>query len=115
SLAQIGEFSFILIGLGLELQIVPPEARDLVLAGAIVSILVNPLIFRLLEGRGRRASDATLEAKAKPLLPTLSDHDVLIGYGRVGSLIGAALAREGARMVVIETSDSGLAQARRDG
>ena len=118
SLAQIGEFSFILIGLGLELKIVPAEARDLVLAGAIVSILVNPFVFGLLErsqGRGRHADDAVTEAKAKPLVTTLSDHDVLIGYGRVGSLIGAALAREGTPMVVIETSDSGLAQARRDG
>jgi monovalent cation:H+ antiporter-2, CPA2 family len=115
SLAQIGEFSFILIGLGLEYEIVPAEARDLVLAGAIVSILVNPLVFRLLEGRGRRTADMVPEAKAKPTVTTLSNHDVLIGYGRVGSLIGAALARDGAPMVVIETSDSGLAQAQRDG
>jgi len=115
SLAQIGEFSFILIGLGLEYQIVPAEARDLVLAGAIVSILVNPLVFRLLEGRGLRASDTVPEEKAKPAATTLSNHDVLIGYGRVGSLIGAALARDGAPVVVIETSDSGLAQARLDG
>jgi CPA2 family monovalent cation:H+ antiporter-2 len=115
SLAQIGEFSFILIGLGLEFEIVPAEARDLVLAGAIVSILVNPFVFRLLEGRGLRASETVPEAKAKPAVTTLSNHDVLIGYGRVGSLIGAALARDGAPVVVIETSDSGLAQARRDG
>ncbi len=115
SLAQIGEFSFILIGLGLEYEIVPAEARDLVLAGAIVSILVNPLVFRLLEGRGLRTADTVPEAKAKPTVTTLSNHDVLIGYGRVGSLIGAALARDGSPVVVIETSDSGLAQARRDG
>ena len=52
SLAQIGEFSFILIVMGLDLAIVPPEARDLVVAGALVSILVNPLLFYLLERRG---------------------------------------------------------------
>ena len=52
SLAQIGEFSFILIVMGLDLAIVPPEARDLVVAGAIVSILVNPLLFHLLNRRG---------------------------------------------------------------
>ncbi len=48
SLAQIGEFSFILIVMGVQLGIVPPEARDLVVAGALVSILINPLLFRLL-------------------------------------------------------------------
>jgi monovalent cation:H+ antiporter-2, CPA2 family len=51
SLAQIGEFSFILIGMGVGLQIVPPEARDLVVAGALVSILANPLVFRVMERR----------------------------------------------------------------
>jgi monovalent cation:H+ antiporter-2, CPA2 family len=111
SLAQIGEFSFILIGLALELQLVSAEARDLVLAGAIVSILVNPLVFALLE----RAPKAAPQAKAVLVPSTLSGHDVLIGYGRVGSLIGAALARDGAKMVVIETSDSGLEKARQDG
>src|SRR5476649_1103529 len=111
SLAQIGEFSFILIGLALELELVSAEARDLVLAGAIVSILVNPLVFALLE----RSPKAAPQAKAALVPSTLSGHDVLIGYGRVGSLIGAALARDGAKMVVIETSDSGLEKARQDG
>jgi monovalent cation:H+ antiporter-2, CPA2 family len=49
SLAQIGEFSFILIVMGLSLGIVPQEAKDLVVAGAMLSILSNPLIFRMLD------------------------------------------------------------------
>ena len=49
SLAQIGEFSFILIVMGLSLGIVPPEAKDLVVAGAMLSILSNPLLFRMLD------------------------------------------------------------------
>ena len=51
SLAQIGEFSFILIVMGVDLAIVPPEARDLVVAGAMASILVNPLLFRAIDRR----------------------------------------------------------------
>jgi CPA2 family monovalent cation:H+ antiporter-2 len=51
SLAQIGEFSFILIVMGVKLDIVPAEARDLVVAGALVSILLNPLVFRFLSPR----------------------------------------------------------------
>jgi CPA2 family monovalent cation:H+ antiporter-2 len=45
SLAQIGEFSFILMGLGLSLQLLPPESRDLILAGALFSIAANPFVF----------------------------------------------------------------------
>ena len=51
SLAQIGEFSFILIVMGVDLDIVPAVARDLVVAGAMASILVNPLLFRFIDRR----------------------------------------------------------------
>ncbi len=54
SLAQIGEFSFILTSMGVTLNIVPPEARDLVVAGAMISILANPLLFHLLDRRQAR-------------------------------------------------------------
>jgi len=58
SLAQIGEFSFILITMGAKLDIVPPEARDLVVAGAMISILANPLLFHLLDRREARKTEA---------------------------------------------------------
>ena len=106
SLAQIGEFSFILIGLGVDLKMVPKEARDLVLAGAIVSIMLNPLVFAMLEKWERdkkgasgtaasvappTASDkAEAEAENTPVMTSLTGHDVVIGYGRVGSLVGAS-------------------------
>ena len=45
SLAQIGEFSFILAGLGLRLKLLPPEGQSLILAGALISIALNPLVF----------------------------------------------------------------------
>jgi monovalent cation:H+ antiporter-2, CPA2 family len=120
SLAQIGEFSFILIGLGMELKMVPKEARDLVLAGAIVSIILNPLAFILMErlrhGPARRPDSSAPDDAAVAFQPTsLSGHDILIGYGRVGSLIGQALAKRGMRMLVIETSDDGVEKARQDG
>ncbi len=63
SLAQIGEFSFILITMGVTLDIVPPEARDLVVAGAMISILANPLLFHLLDRRWARKALAS-EAKS---------------------------------------------------
>jgi CPA2 family monovalent cation:H+ antiporter-2 len=119
SLAQIGEFSFILIGLGMGLDMVPKEARDLILAGAIVSIILNPLAFILME-RLRHGEpimpQSSDDEPATTLQPTkLSGHDVLIGYGRVGSLVGRALAQSGAKMVVIETDDDIIQKARLDG
>jgi CPA2 family monovalent cation:H+ antiporter-2 len=120
SLAQIGEFSFILIALGMELKMVPTEARDLVLAGAIVSIILNPLAFILMErlrhGPPRKPDSSVPDDMAVAFQPTsLSGHDILIGYGRVGSLIGQALAKRGMKMLVIETSDDGVEKARQDG
>ncbi|TAJ33205.1 MAG: Kef family K(+) transporter [Reyranella sp.] len=120
SLAQIGEFSFILIALGIELKMVPKESRDLVLAGAIMSILLNPLIFALLERiKGETAAGpeaAAADQQQTDLVPTtLHDHDIVVGYGRVGSLVGASLARDGAKMIVVEAGESAGAKARADG
>ena len=119
SLAQIGEFSFILIGIGIGLGMVPKESRDLILAGAIVSIMLNPLIFTLLERMGQEKSAepaARPDEPATALTPTtLTGHDIVVGYGRVGSLVGAGLRGDGARMIVVEASDAGVARARSDG
>jgi CPA2 family monovalent cation:H+ antiporter-2 len=116
--AQIGEFSFILIGLGLQLELVPSQARDLVLGGAIISIVLNPLLFALLVKPMQLEATPFAsgeEVVAEPTPAQQPRHDVLIGYGRVGSLVGAALRRSGAQLVVIETSEDGLEKARNDG
>jgi len=115
--AQIGEFSFILMGLGIELDQVPALARDLVLGGAIISIVLNPLVFALLVRRGPTEAQplASGEQVLEPPPAQQPRHDVLIGYGRVGSLVGGALRRSGAQVVVIEANEDGLEKARRDG
>ncbi|MGL5009997.1 MAG: hypothetical protein ACRC6I_08950, partial [Paracoccaceae bacterium] len=59
SLAQIGEFSFILIVMGVDLEIVPPEGRNLVVAGAMISILLNPVLFKALDRWIASQKDAT--------------------------------------------------------
>lgn len=113
SLAQIGEFSFILAGLGVALNILPTEGRDLIIAGALLSILVNPLLFATIEPivawlRDRPSLLARIERHGSRLatLPGLSgsvqDHVVIVGYGRVGSLIGEALKAHNQPFVVIE-------------
>lgn len=109
SLAQIGEFSFILIVLGVSLGLVPPEARDLVVAGAILSILVNPLAFRLADRFGRGGSaDWTAAPEAEPEAPptapptALSGHVVLVGAGRVGARVSEGLQAAGLAQLVVE-------------
>jgi CPA2 family monovalent cation:H+ antiporter-2 len=116
SLAQIGEFSFILAGLGVGLGLLPPEGRDLVLAGALLSITFNPFAFgmikpmvswldrhprvlALLERRNRRRAPAPAGAQAAGL----RNHAVIVGYGRVGSVVGHALEAQGLRFAVVET------------
>jgi CPA2 family monovalent cation:H+ antiporter-2 len=109
SLAQIGEFSFILAGLGVSLALLPERGRDLILAGAIVSILLNPLIFALVDRLQEReeaksAPGTEPVAKAREPLPVTqqSDHIVLVGHGRVGSVVGRALRETHIPLLVIE-------------
>jgi CPA2 family monovalent cation:H+ antiporter-2 len=112
SLAQIGEFSFILVTMGTDLQLLPAAARDLVLAGAIGSILLNPLLFVALDRfEARKRSRRTME----PVALGFSDHNILIGYGRVGSQIGESLRGQNCPLVVIETQDDPADAARKQG
>ena len=112
SLAQIGEFSFILVGLGVSLKLLPQQGQDLVLAGAIFSILLNPLLFKLFV-KNQPEKLAEPIADLKPT--TLNGHTVLVGYGRVGSLIGAGLKNAGEPFVVIEDRKIPAAAALADG
>jgi CPA2 family monovalent cation:H+ antiporter-2 len=111
SLAQIGEFSFILAGLGVGLKLLPEPARDLILAGAILSILLNPLLFAALDRwlaktEAKSAPDAVSDAHGETAarepvpLTRLTDHVVLVGHGRVGGFISAALPADTALLVI---------------
>jgi monovalent cation:H+ antiporter-2, CPA2 family len=112
SLSQIGEFSFILAGLGVGLGLLPEDGRDLILAGAILSILANPLLFLALDKarpwleepkRKPQPAVATLSAMPAELpLTSLKDHAVIIGCGRVGSLVVNTLEAKGQPFLVIE-------------
>jgi CPA2 family monovalent cation:H+ antiporter-2 len=127
SLAQIGEFSFILMVLGAQLQIIPAIARDLVVAGAILSILVNPFLFLALDRylhaqEALRVSSApelaaSGEAELAPVAglqereeePTkLHDHFIVVGHGRIGSRISAALREQGIAFLVVEDEPSAI-------
>jgi CPA2 family monovalent cation:H+ antiporter-2 len=117
SLAQIGEFSFILAGLAHYLGVLPEAGYDLVIAGALISISANPFVFRLIEPvqawiRERSWLARALERPDDPLaeLPAsvpsreVTGHTLLVGYGSVGARIAAGLRATGLRMVVAEVN-----------
>jgi CPA2 family monovalent cation:H+ antiporter-2 len=125
SLAQIGEFSFILAELGVGLGLLPSEGRDLILAGAIISIILNPAVFWLfdlarpsIEARLARPDEAGgIEVSQRPdaavdeddfpeqVPTTLSGHTIVVGHGRVGSVVAQAVRQAGLPLLVIEDSD----------
>ncbi|WP_152047986.1 cation:proton antiporter domain-containing protein [Aureimonas psammosilenae] len=163
SLAQIGEFSFILAELGVGLNLLPEAGRDLILAGAIISIILNPMVFfvcerlkprieaRMLRARPQAATaeaerpadaehpelsiDRTLppsetpvaeapapevhpvaEPEDQPVVPTtLTDHIAVVGFGRVGSIVGFGLRDAGSSFLVIEDSEDRIGLLRNEG
>ncbi|MDE1189319.1 MAG: YbaL family putative K(+) efflux transporter [Pantoea sp.] len=110
SLAQIGEFAFILAGLGISLGLLSQEGRNLVLAAAILSIMLNPILFTLLERyleKTETMAEQTLEEaieEEKQIPVDICDHAVIVGYGRVGSLLGQKLMEADVPLVVVENS-----------
>ncbi|MDX3977899.1 YbaL family putative K(+) efflux transporter [Shinella sp.] len=126
SLAQIGEFSFILVVLGVGLDLLPAVAQDLVVAGALFSILVNPLLFMAVDHYGAKLhaaeeAESGEDAAAQPEEPdedepeptTLTDHAVVVGYGGVGRRVVERLRGAGIPLIVIEER-AGVADALRE-
>lgn len=128
SLAQIGEFSFILAALGLSLGLLPQEVHSMILAGAIISIALNPFVFKAvdpiqawLQVRSERGRKFSRSADPLSELPYTVDQNkltgqvVLVGYGRVGRRIGESLAQRGVNYVVVEENREMVQLLRRDG
>jgi CPA2 family monovalent cation:H+ antiporter-2 len=124
SLAQIGELSFILAGLGVSMSLLPERGRDLILAGAIISILLNPVLFAAVDrylAKGKTAEPASgpdtperaaETATREPIPPTtLSDHVVLVGYGRVGRVVTGGVQARRMPLLLIEENKQSAAEA----
>ncbi|WP_262071826.1 YbaL family putative K(+) efflux transporter [Stenotrophomonas sp. Marseille-Q5258] len=115
SLAQIGEFAFIIAGLGVALKILPPTGQALVLAGALISIMLNPLVFGLLDRWLLKHQEATPTAVETELPPgpslDLHDHAIVIGYGRVGSALAQVLRDRGVPVMIIDDNKEHVAEA----
>lgn len=125
SLAQIGEFSFILAELGVRLGLLPVEGRSFILAGALISIAINPLLFKLITPiqrwtQSRSKFTAFFERSADPLavLPLTTDNEylsgqaVLVGYGRVGKRIAKSLFIKKIPCVIVDENRELVEQLR---
>jgi CPA2 family monovalent cation:H+ antiporter-2 len=117
-LAQIGEFSFILADLGIGQGLLPDRARDLILGTSILSIIVNPFLVAAAERFRRPETAAPQTPREKPaeLQPTqLTGHAIVVGYGRVGSLVGTGLKSDGTPFLVIEEAQDRIEALEREG
>ena len=128
SLAQIGEFSFILAGLGMSLGLLPKEGQSLILAGALISIALNPFVFNAVDlvqkwllrrpGLVKRLALSQNPLKEFPISTDakyLSKQVVLVGWGRVGKRIADALAADGIPFVVVEENREFVEKLRGNG
>ena len=120
SLSQIGEFSFILAGLGLSQKVLPQQGHDLILAGALLSIIANPLLFAWLDRwQQRQVPGATAAAQvlaANSDVPAdIDGHAIIVGYGRVGRELARLLRERGVPLVMIESDPDRVDQARANG
>lgn len=128
SLAQIGEFSFILAGLGVSLGILPTQGMSLILAGALISIAINPLIFSMIKpfkewALGFSQLARQFEKRTDPFseLPMSTERKylegqvVLVGYGRVGKRIAKALTDSNIPFVVAEENREVVEDLRKKG
>lgn len=116
SLAQIGEFSFILAGLGVALAVLPTEGQQLIVAGAILSMAINPFLFRfnddIREWLCKRFSWINAVDKRQDELAVLPDsypadkvsgHVIIIGYGRVGRRVANQLRQDNIKIAVVDS------------
>lgn len=128
SLAQIGEFSFILAGMGVSLGLLPAEGYSLILAGAVVSIALNPLLFRVIDPVQKwilqrsalarfmeRNTDRLAELPHSVTPARVTGHVLIVGYGRVGRRIGDTLRAQGLQVVVAEQNRETVSRLRGEG
>lgn len=125
SLAQIGEFAFIIASLGIAQGLISDTTRDLILAGAIVSIILNPVMFMMIDRLAKRAqagqagvnvSDDEYAGEAAVAQPVpLSGHTILVGCGRIGRALLERLKASGEAFVVVEDTMDEVDRLRQEG
>lgn len=125
--AQIGEFSFILAGFGNALGLIGNDARDYILGGAIISILLNPLVFAFAEKIALRrkagqtakeaeeTKDTAAEEDTRPAPSSKTAHTVLVGFSATGRFLAQGLAAQNRPFTIIEIMPRRVEKARAAG
>ena len=111
ALAQIGEFSFILASLASALNILPAEATNALVVTSVVSITLNPLLYkciepavRWLQRRGIAVEPKALPTEEMPEIDEAAHLVIVVGYGPVGRTLARILKDNGIQVVVVETN-----------
>ena len=118
ALGQIGEFSFIVAAVGRQLGVLPESASQALVVAAIVSITINPLLYRLIDPAARRLARSqatTLEDESLTASAEVADRAVVVGYGPVGRVVLRVLRENGFSPVVIELNHETVAKIRAEG
>ena len=128
ALAQIGEFSFILAAVGVSIGVLSEDARNLILASAMLSMIANPMLFVALDRwiARREARQAKLDhgkeegVEMDDPLPDrdtipAGNHIILVGFGKVGSRVARALHQQGVPLVLVDTDRDHCVEARQLG
>jgi CPA2 family monovalent cation:H+ antiporter-2 len=117
ALAQIGEFSFILVALGRRLDVLPERATQALVAAAILSITLNPLLFRLVPSTTRRLSQwlSRGEPGEAPPPPDTGPRAIVIGYGPVGRTLARLLREQGLSPTIVELNHETVAALKEKG
>jgi len=115
ALAQIGEFSFILAALGRQLEILPAVATNVLVATSVVSITLNPLLFRLIGPLQKRLATAPSIPPDGEIATRTSARAVVVGYGHVGKTVSRLLAEHQIEPTIVELNHNTVASLRERG
>ncbi len=115
ALAQVGEFSFMVASLGLQLKVLPAEATQALVAVSIISITLNPLLFKLVDPISRRFAKPVTAEASDPGHPATNGHVIVIGYGPVGRQVMKILLEHNLVPTVIDLNLDSVRQLREQG
>ncbi|MCH1924669.1 cation:proton antiporter [Shewanella sp. C32] len=112
ALAQMGEFSFVLIGVGVNTQLLAPQWANLLVLSGVLSMALTPWMMQLLSQRRPVLRAQDLQDAATPILPPERAKVLLLGFGRVGQLIASFLKAEAIHYVALDTDPARVTQGR---
>jgi CPA2 family monovalent cation:H+ antiporter-2 len=115
ALAQVGEFSFMVASLGLSLGVLPPEATQALVAASIISITLNPALFKIVDPLSKRLARRPKLPVTEPLPPAEEGHIIVVGYGAVGRQIVGLLVEYNLTPTVVDLNADTVHHLRNDG